>query len=269
MDDDHLRDYAAQLRRYRPHLLEGFPSALSHFAGFILDHGIQVPSPAATVVSGETLYTWQRELIKRAFGSAVYNHYGCREFGALARECKAGRGLHVACERILLEEVEVGKSPDGEPLRELLITDLDNIGMPFIRYAIEDVGALDWETCECGLTLPRLTSAIGRTFDVVRAPNGNVIAGTYWTILLKEAGGIRSFRLVQDRVERLRIMVIPDEGFSEATKVYVVDKVKALCGEAIQVEFEVVDSLESLPGGKHRFVVSKVGPAGNGSAGRG
>jgi len=259
MDQDSLGDYVKRLRRFKPDMLVGYPSALSHFAASLVDSGETRIRPHAVLLSGETLYDHQREMIEKAFQTEVYNHYGCREFGAIARECAQRNGLHIAAERVLLQVNPVTDSTAGERVSELLVTDLDSFGMPFIRYAIEDMGSITWDKCSCGLGLPRLETAIGRTFDVVRAPNGNFLGGTFWTILLRKKQGIERWQVIQEKLDEITIAFIPTEDFSDEIRQYVIGKVREACGDQMRVRFELKPSLDSTPTGKHRFVISKIG----------
>jgi phenylacetate-CoA ligase len=224
----------------------------------MLDEGLNDIKPKVVLLSGETLYEWQREIIGKAFGVEPYDHYGCREFGSIARECRARQGLHIACERVLLEVASSEKAGSDDEVGELLVTDLDSFGMPFIRYAIEDMGAITWERCECGLGLPRLKSTIGRTFDVVRAPNGNYLGGTFWTILLRKKKGIERFQVIQEELDRITLAIAPTGEFSDDTRRYILDKVREACGSDMRVRFELKPDLASTPTGKHRFVISKL-----------
>jgi phenylacetate-CoA ligase len=268
MDRSSIGEYVRRLRKFKPHLMVGYPSATTYFAKSIMEAGGGVPRPKAVVLSGETLYDWQRETIEEAFGAPVYNHYGCREFGAIARECKARRGLHIACERLLVEVAPSGLAGEDPDVGELLVTDLDSFGMPLIRYATEDLGSITWESCGCGLGLPRLNKAIGRTFDVIKAPNGNVLGGTFWTILLRTKRGIERFQVIQEELDRITVAIIPDTDFSNETREYIMDKIRDACGPEMRVRFELKPELETTPTGKHRFVISRLGDGGAAREGR-
>jgi len=259
MGESSMEDYVKRLKRFKPAIVVGYPSAMAHFAESMIDAGLNEIKPKVVLLSGETLYDWQREIVGQAFGVEPYDHYGCREFGAIARECKARQGLHIACERVLLEVSESEKAGDDGDVGELLVTDLDSLGMPFIRYAIEDMGEITWERCECGLGLPRLKTAIGRTFDVVKAPNGNYLGGTFWTILLRKKKGIERFQVIQEELNRITVAITPTSDFSDDTRQYILDKVREACGPDMRVRFELKPDLGSTPTGKHRFVISKLG----------
>lgn len=259
MGESSMEEYVRRLKRFKPDIVVGYPSAMAHFAESILEADLNEIKPKAVVLSGETLYEWQREVIRKAFGVEPYDHYGCREFGAIARECKVRQGLHIACERVFLEVAASDKAGSDDEVGELLVTDLDSFGMPFIRYAIEDMGAITWERCECGLGLPRLKTAIGRTFDVVKAPNGNYLGGTFWTILLRKKKGVERFQVVQEELDKITIAITPTSDFSDDTRRYILDKVREACGPEMRVRFELKPDLVTTPTGKHRFVISKLG----------
>ena len=108
---------------------------------------------------------------------------------------------------------------NGEPAApgesgELIITDLDNYGMPFIRYRIGDIGVLSDRKCDCGRGLPILEKVEGRTFDIIMGTNGRHLGGTFWTLLLRTAvDGIKQFQVVQESKNEINIKIVVDEQF--------------------------------------------------------
>ena len=136
---------------------------------------------------------------------------------------------------------------------------MDNYGMPFIRYGMGDIGNITWDSCECGLGLPRLESAIGRTFDIIRAPNGNFLGGSFWTLLMREVKGIEQYRVIQEKLGEITIALVATDEFPEDGRRFLVDKVRDACGPDMHVNFDLRDALEPAPGGKRRFVISKIG----------
>jgi len=256
MDPETIRHSAKRLSSFRPDMLIGFPSALHHFAQSAEVVAGGKVRPKVILTSGETLYDWQRTAIEEALKAPVYDHYGCCEFGAVARECARRDGLHIAADRVYVETVPLAGETEGKELNELVITGLDNYGMPFIRYAIEDMGSLTWDRCGCGLALPRIQSLAGRVYDIVRAPNGNVLGGTFWGHILKQ--GIEKFQVTQAKLDEVTIIVVPTAEFADDTKTYVLDKVRQACGDKMKVVFELRKDIDLTPSGKHRYVISNV-----------
>ena len=76
----------------------------------------------------------------------MFETYGCREVMLIATECAAHAGLHLSMETLVVEVVvrerRNGRRARASPgeLGEVVITDLTNLAMPFIRYANGDLG---------------------------------------------------------------------------------------------------------------------------------
>jgi phenylacetate-CoA ligase len=256
MDPETVARAARRLNRFKPDMLVAYPSSLYHFARLAGSTPAGMTPPKVIIASGETLYDWQRVSIEAALDSPVYNHYGCCEFSAVARECRRREGLHVAADRVYVEAVPmIGQAP-GTEMTELVITGLDNYGMPFIRYAIEDLGSITWEPCTCGLGLPRLRDVQGRVYDVIRAPNGNFLGGTFWGHILKE--GVEKFQVTQNKLDEVVITIVPTDRFGDGTKRYVLDKVREACGNEMKVIFDLKKDIDLTRSGKHRYIISNV-----------
>ena len=124
------------------------------------------------------------------------------------------------------------------------MTGLFSRTMPFIRYRIGDLGS--WQEDiedEPGLPFPVLASVEGRSLDVVRAPNGNKIGGTFWTILFRERPGIKIFQVVQLDRQELMVRVVLEEGAEEIDEEFFRRKISDFCGAQMQIEFRVEDEI--------------------------
>jgi len=140
-----------------------------------------------------------------------------------------------------------------------VVTDLENYGMPLIRYRIGDLARWASESARGAdkYAFPILESVDGRTLDIVRAPNGNRIGGTYWTILLRNRPGIKKFQVIQDAPDALRILYTREEGDSPDFDYYrreIADR----CGSELQVNFVETGEFEQPPGAKFRLIMSKL-----------
>jgi phenylacetate-CoA ligase len=169
--------------------------------------------------------------------------------------------LHINIDRFILEIV----SPSGElckegELGEIVITDLDNYAFPMIRYKIGDLGVLKHVGCECGRGLPLLERIEGRVFDLVRGTNGNIVAGSYWTLLRNKLEGWDKFQIIQEEVGKLTILLeenkFIDSSFIENLEKLIKDKL----GDDMIVEVRIMDSIPTTSSGKFRWVISKVSP---------
>ncbi|MFX0053002.1 MAG: phenylacetate--CoA ligase family protein [Candidatus Hermodarchaeota archaeon] len=252
--------YAKKLFHFKPKVIIAYPSPLYHFAEFLKENGIRGINPKSIISSAEVLYKHQRELIESVFQCKVFNRYGCREFAAIAQECSQHLGMHINSEHVYVECLQ----GDGEPTShgergELVVTDLDNYGMPFIRYRIDDVGVLSERKCNCGRGLSILEKIEGRAFDIVIGTNGRAVGGTFWTLLLRTAiEGIKQFQVVQESLSELDIRIVAEESFEERRISTLVDKIREYLGKDMKITFQVVDKIPLTKSGKSRFVVSKI-----------
>lgn len=262
MSDSIMQEYVEALRRLKPTILVGYPSSLVVFSDYLKRMEMRNIGPTMIVTSGESLAQSQREIIEASFGIPVYNRYGCREFGDIAHECPAGQGLHVSAERVIVEFEPLNpdeQSQEGNrQLYKMLITDLNNLGMPFIRYDVGDLGfPADSTPCSCGVNLPRLARLDGRSFDVIRAPNGRYVPGVFWTIVSREIPGIDAFRIQQTSLLDLKVTVVPGSGYdAERSLGTFKQRILEEMGKETQIEFEIVDKVPLSAEGKRRFVVS-------------
>jgi phenylacetate-CoA ligase len=204
------------------------------------------------------LYDHDREFIEKVFCCPVFNRYGSTEFGNLAHECERHQGLHIYTEHAYIECLRNNVPASPGEKGELVITSLDNFGMPFIRYRIGDYGEMSDKICDCGRGLPMLKSVDGRVFDIVIAPNGRFISGTYWTILFKTVDGIRQFQLIQEGVDSLSIKLIIEPSFQKTALDTLVERIKESCGAAMRVRFDFVNDIPLTKAGKRKFIISKI-----------
>ncbi len=140
MDDGVIADYYRQLRDYRPAMMLGYSSALAFLADYLTRENLELASPRGIISSAETLTDEHRASIEGYFGCPLLNRYGSREFGDVAQQCEEVAGLHVFSDRVHLEILRPdGTTCDPGERGEIVITDLDNKVMPFIRYRTGDL----------------------------------------------------------------------------------------------------------------------------------
>ncbi|MDZ7829186.1 MAG: AMP-binding protein [Halofilum sp. (in: g-proteobacteria)] len=250
------------IRRRRPRMLFGYPSAIDHVAAAAERDGIPLNDLGARVafVTGERLYDEQRERIERVFGCPVANGYGGRDAGFVAHQCPAG-SLHVTAEDVIVELVDSQGSPvaAGEP-GEIVVTHLASRDYPFIRYRTGDIATTSATPCRCGRGLPVLTEVHGRSTDFVVAQDGTVMHGLALIYVLRELPDIQAFRIVQERLDVTRVEVVCDGELAEATAASIRDGFRRRLGEGVTVEVEPVPEIAAERSGKYRYVVSNVDP---------
>jgi len=132
----------------------------------------------------------------------VFDHYGMTEVGPVTYECPVAPGtMHVIESAYLAEIVDAQTGaplPHGQP-GELVLTTLDRVGSPVIRYRTGDlVQARSRGPCACGRHDLALEGGIlGRCDDMVVVRGVNVYPSAVEEIV-RRCGGVAEYRVNLD-----------------------------------------------------------------------
>jgi phenylacetate-CoA ligase len=202
------------IRRERPGVIVCYAQAGADLARHVVENNLRDWGTIPVICGAERLLPSDRAVLEQAFGTSVFETYGCREVMLMATECPAHKGLHTSMETLVVEVVvrdSSGLMRAAQPgeTGEVLITDLTNLAMPFIRYANGDVAVLaEPGTCPCGRAHPRLASVEGRVAETLTDGSGARVNGLVFNVVIAYlAHAIRQFQVVQhtDRSITLRI----------------------------------------------------------------
>ncbi len=100
-----------------------------------------------------------KKALEAEWGAEYYDHYGANEIGIIGAECEEHNGMHVPPGTGYVEVVDpetLLPITDNKTIGEIVITNFTNLGTPLLRYRIGDLGVISYETCECGLSFPRV-----------------------------------------------------------------------------------------------------------------
>ncbi len=260
MSEQKLDQFLNEIRRVRPKMLFGYPSALSHIAHHADEKGLAMDDLGIKVafVTSERLYDEQREQISKVFNCPVANGYGGRDAGFIAHECPNG-GMHITADDILVEiiDVEGNTLPPGQA-GEIVVTHLATHDFPFIRYRTGDMGVLDDQTCACGRSLPLLKEIQGRSTDFVVAHDGTVMHGLALIYILRDIPEINAFKIVQESLDVVKIWVVAQAVLDAALISKIEQNFKGRLGQSVSIIVEQVDQIPPEKSGKFRYVISKV-----------
>jgi phenylacetate-CoA ligase len=262
MSEQRLDDFVSWIRRRRPSMLFGYPSALAYIARHAEARGVPLNAAGVKVafVTSERLYDDQRTAIMRSFGCPVANGYGSRDAGFIAHECPEG-ALHISAEDIVVEILDA----DGKPVApgnsgEIVVTHLATEDFPFLRYRTGDIGAIGVDRCKCGRGLPVLTSLQGRSTDFVIAADGTVMHGLALIYVLRNLPGIQAFKVTQETRTLTRVDIVPASQIDEALVATIVQGIRQRLGATVEVQVNSVESIAPEASGKYRYVVSRALP---------
>ncbi len=261
------------IAKYAPHVVTAYPTVLALLAEQS-DDPAPIASAKLVATRGEILHAEERALIERAFQCRLADFYNCEEIGNVASECPIDPSvLHVntdACIIVIVDDCG-HPVPMGEEGR-ILMTNLYNCTMPFIRYEAGDRGQLAAEApgaaCACGSRRPRMRLLEGREDDYIILSNGRRLSPRLVGIAIYRAADalskagcyercFRQFQVVQEELDDLKILVVPANQVPKGMQ-------DILCAELLKLhpglrcEVELVEAIPLEPSGKRKKVLSQV-----------
>jgi phenylacetate-CoA ligase len=129
--------------------------------------------------------------------------------------------------------------------------------MPLIRYDTDDIGIVDADQCPCGRPYPLLKEISGRSGDFLYTPEGRAVHSLLFAYIFDELPWVKEYQVVQERLDRITIRIIPDRGFDERK----LDNVRAQIqnqSDAWSVDFSVVSHIEKTRSGKYKYIINNM-----------
>ena len=210
-----------------------------------------------------------RKKIQDILHIECFDIYGLCEITGpgVAMDCRQHKGLHINHDFFypeILDPITHEPMDDGE-LGELVFTTLEKEGMPLLRYRTKDLTSIDYSTCECGRTLPRISKFKGRTDDMKVIRGVNVFPTQVETVLLSMGGDISNhYQMIVDRennADRLTVMVeVCDSVFSDeigkldALKQKVAAGLKQALGISVEVKLVEPKTIQRSEGKAKRVI---------------
>lgn len=262
LSDSTVSPLVRRINQYRPDVLVAYTNPLYRLSRMIADSEFVVHRPKSIIVGAEKLYDFQRQQMERVFNAPVFETYGSREFTLIGAECDRHDGLHLTSENLIVEitDEDGSPTPDGEE-GQILITDLFNTAMPFVRYAIGDRAIAGFRQCECGRGLPLLRQVVGRELDILSLPNGQKLPGEFFPHLIKDFSSIQQFQVVQTRADHIEIQLVVDSTWNNGHRDSLRSQIMQQIGSSTRLSFKLVDVIPLTSAGKRRVVIGCDAPS--------
>jgi len=257
--EEDLRAGLALIESSRPRYFYGYVSMLQEFAAFLRREGHRLSVPLQCVITtSEVLADPVRQQLAEAFSAPVFDEYGCGELGTIAHECTEG-SRHLSEENMIVEILDGNRQCEVGELGEIVVTELNNLGMPLIRYRTGDFGAIGKRSCPCGRSLRVLENLKGRAYDFIVDAEGRRFHGEFVLYIFEEirrrGPGIRQFQCIQRAPDRFHVKVVREEGYSSEHEALITRRFRENIHPSAQVDFEYVPSIARERSGKMRLIV--------------
>jgi phenylacetate-CoA ligase len=266
LSEDDLASYLEIVRRLRPRVLYGYPSTLALFASFVERNGGGADLGVKLVgSSSELLFEHRRQIIQEAFRCPVADEYGATEVSILAMECPEG-GFHHSAESTYVEITD----SDGCPVApgeegDVVVTDLNNLAAPLLRYRLGDRARWVPGGCACGRGLPLLEILAGSSFGMVDLPDGRRLSGVVFYFLaeslITDPGTGVAEMVVVRRGQSFEARVLPS-GAPDAIPVQEIRSgLTGILGAGVPVTVTIVEQIQRRGSDKYRILLDEDEPA--------
>jgi len=241
-----------RLNKTKPALITGAVLVIQRLAELISQGVVQRLEyrPKLIEVFMERLPPRDRELICENLSAPVSEAYACRECYTIGYTCPRMR-MHVLTENVYLELLSPSIKDD---CGEAVVTSLTFRNMPFIRYRLGDVIALESNDCTCGLATPIISVKQGRASDKIPGYPGLLGSFVFSMMFndLLESGydSINKFRVTQTSLSSFEVQVVVLPGFGTATEAEIRRRMISCFGN-ISVTIRPVTQLSLHESGKN------------------
>jgi phenylacetate-CoA ligase len=257
-DERSMREAVELFRRAAPSCMIVYTQSCAMWARFILDQGLRDWPDVPVLCGAEAVLPQDRAVLARAFGPEIFETYGSRETMLLASECRAHDGMHLSEENLVVEVVDASGRPLGAGgTGDVVVTDLHNFGMPFIRYANGDVATMhDDAPCSCGRGLRRLRRVDGRRADTLLDFEGRPIPGIVFHVLFSDSRKeiVAQFRVVQHTDRSITFHVVRGQDWEQGAFDAVVARIRGYL-RGLPMEIAFADAIRPTASGKHKTIM--------------
>jgi phenylacetate-CoA ligase len=256
---DTIEHYYQILAEFAPDCLFAYPSVLESLCQLLLRHEKCLRIPLV-VCSSEMLTDSTRPLAQQVLHAELIDYYGQAERVTFAYSFEQG-AYYFLPGYAWTELVPVQQELDGV-VYEIVGTSLWNLAMPLVRYRTGDciklpasIGESALEAICFGLT--PFEKILGRSGDVLIAPDGTVLTGI--DHIPRDVDHVVRMQVIQEQPDYVRILVIPDEGFTESDRQQILANARLKIPESMEISVELVESLERTAQAKTPFVIRRIG----------
>lgn len=256
LSEENANAYIKAIKAFQPEMIEGYPSAISIVAKWIIDRKDSIPLKCV-LVTAETLSDEQKAVMEEAFCCPIVNYYGSTEGAPMITPCECGN-LHVDYESGIIEFLDDNNLPvpEGHPAK-MIVTCFTTKRTPLIRYDIGDMAIVGSNKCKCGRQTRTVKMIIGRCDDVFSTPEKGYV-GRLSTTLKLLPSFVRKAQIRQIALTRFVLILESSQELSKEQKDVLIHDMLDKLGH-VEVEIKYTDQIPTGANGKFRSQISLIG----------
>ena len=235
-----------------------YASTYEHLLSYVLKNNIEVDLPKfkSVITSSEVMPTSIKQALKTTFGCNVYDRYSNQENGIIAQSEDCSDLFLVNYPSYLIEILKEDSddlAEDGE-IGRIVITDLFNYSMPFIRY---DTGDLAIKIGKERFS-KYVRSIQGRQVDVIYDTSGEVLTPHTLSVYMWKFDKISQYQFIQESKNEYILKV--SDSFNNYSDKNFIEHLKPIFGHDAKIYIEFVNNIPVLSSGKFKKTICNYTP---------
>ncbi len=262
LTSDTLERYVQLIRRFKPPVLQAYPSALNFLCNLLKDDNeAQAPEFETIILASENIYDWMMEKYEATFPKArFFSFYGHAEQSILASWCEYTRDYHIWPFYGFTELLDSNneEAQEGQET-ELVGTGFHMKATPFIRYRTMDIAVKGPSFCDrCGRPYQLLTKIVGRSHEAVVITEGRCVSMTALNMHSDVFDHVRQFQFYQDKLGEVEFRIVKKPEYSESDTLKIHQELKKKLGDEIALRILVVEEIPRTRAGKYKYLEQKL-----------
>ena len=231
--------------------VRGYSQSLSVIAKFILQNKYKI-NQKIVVSTASKLDNKTADLIISAFNCELYDFYGSREVGAISYSKYNDKHNIFPLNNFV--EIDFNENYSHKSRKgRLLLTNLNSFKMPLIRY---DIG--DQAECKDDFNNFQFDKIFGRSVDLFKLENGNVVDGTSLNHLLNNLESVKQFQIIQESLFVIKFKIVSKTNLNVDEINSIEQLFKSIFSEKCKFIWEYVSEIPLSKSGKRVYIISKV-----------
>jgi len=264
LSDKNLKHIIDTITKSNIEIVYGYTNSLVLVANYLLKNELQLKEKCVSlkycISTAELLTDEKREIVTKGFGVPVINEYGSSETGLIAFE-NANKELLLSEETLYYEIIGNFNIKSHDSSGNIILTDLDNKAMPFIRYNIGDIGSIRDKNKLNG-KYKILDNLLGRENDMILLPSGKKSPGlTFYYIsrsILESSGSLKEFIIRQTSKNTFIFDIVSDNDLSNKEIEKIKDKMDTYLEPGLKIIINRVELINRPKSGKIKHFFSEV-----------
>ncbi|MGV6832529.1 MAG: hypothetical protein ACWA5P_13325 [bacterium] len=255
-----IEDFVKMLKKDRQSkTIIGHASSLDTLANYMEAHNLTNKELRirSIIPNAERCDDTTKAILRKRLGVPVVTRYSNTENGIIAQESNEGGDyydINWASYYVEILDVNTNEPVTYGEIGRIVVTDLFNYRIPFVRYDTGDLGSMIEVDGE-----PRLRSIEGRVVDVIYDINGRIVPSFMVHILARKFDNIDQIQFIQHDKAKYEVIINSLKGFTQEAEL--IQEVYRIFGEPSEVKVTYVSEIPLLSSGKRRSTINHYKPS--------